>query len=251
MREENPAMEAPVQEARRPGLLGHVFGLWTSPGETFHSILRRPQIVAPLLVLVAIQLAFTGVWLRQVDKKEFLKTQMEEAGQWEKIPVDSRPQVLEQQTGFFTVIAWVSALLGAAVVALVIASVYLFVFRFFYASSVKFKPALSIVAHAFLAVGLVTTPLTLLVLKLRDDWNIHPQYAIQANLSLALGDREDVPKFLWSFAESLDLFSFWLLFLLAVGFGAASSRRWTSVLAGVLAPWALYVVCKSTASALF
>jgi hypothetical protein len=133
----------------------------------------------------------------------------------------------------------------------VIAAVYHFVFRFFYASSVTFKPALSIVAHAFLAVGLVTTPLTLLVLKLRDDWNIPPQYAIQANLSLVLGDREGVPKFLWSFAESLDLFSFWLLFLLAVGFGAASSRRWTSVLAGVLAPWALYVVCKSTASALF
>ena len=131
--------------------------------------------------------------------------------------------MLEQQSGFFSVFAWVGAVLFVPLLVLVIGAIYLFIFRFFYASPVTFKPALSLVAHVFLAVSLVTTPLTLLVLMLRDDWTVNPQNAIQANLSLVLGDREDVPKFLWSFAESLDLFSFWVLFLLAVGFGAASA----------------------------
>lgn len=201
-------METMLQEGRRPGLLHHVFGLWTAPGETFPSILRRPQVLAPLLVLVTLQVAFTAAWLQKVDAKEFIKTQMEESGQWEKIPAESRSQVLESQSGFFSIMAWVGAVLGAAIVALVTAAVYLFVFRFFYASPVTFKPSLSLVLHVFLAVGLVTTPLTLLVLALRGDWNINPQSAIQANLSLLIGDRESVPEFLWSFAESLDLFSF-------------------------------------------
>lgn len=244
-------MDTILQEGRQPGLLQHVFGLWTSPGEAFASILRRPQVLAPLIALVAVQLAFTGIWMRQVDPAEFIKLQMEESGQWEKIPVDGRAEVLESQSRFFPIMAWTGAVLGAPILVLVVAALYLFVFRFFYDSQVTFKPALSIVAHAFLAVGLVTAPLTLLVLALKEDWNINPQAAIQANLSLLLGDREDVPKFLWSFTESLDLFSFWALWLLALGFGTASSRRWTQVLPGVLAPWAIYVVCKSALAALF
>jgi hypothetical protein len=99
-------------------------------------------------------------------------------------------------------------------------------------------------------VGLVTTPLTLLVLFLRDDWTLNPQVAIQANLSLLL-DREEAPKFLWSLAESLDLFSFWALWLLATGYAAVSSRPWTWALPVVVGPWALYVAGKVTLAALF
>ena len=244
-------MDTILQEGRRRGLLQHVMGLWTSPGEAFGSILRRPQVLAPLIALVAVQLAFTGIWMGEVDPSEFMKLQMEESGQWEKIPLDGRAEVLESQGRFFPIMAWAGAVLGAPILALVVAGLLLFVFRFFYASQVSFKPALSIVAHAFLAVGLVTAPLTLLVLALRGDWNINPEAAIQANLSLLLGDRDDVPKFLWSFAESLDLFSFWALWLLALGFGLASSRGWRHVLAGVLAPWAIYVLAKSSLAALF
>jgi len=244
-------MNTILQEGRQSGLLQRVFGLWTSPGEAFASILRRPQVLAPLIALVAVQLAFTEIWMRQVDPAEFVKVQMEESGQWEKIPVDGRAQVVESQGRLFPIMAWAGAVLGAPILVLVAAAFYLFVFRFFYASQVSFKPALSIVAHAFLAVGLVTAPLTLLVLALKGDWNINPQAAIQANLSLLLGDREEVPKFLWSVAESLDLFSFWALWLLALGFGLASSRRWSQVLAGVLAPWAIYVVGKSALAGLF
>ena len=232
-------------------MLKHVLGLWTGPGATFPSILQRPRVLAPLATLVVLQLAFTGYWLQKIDAKEFLKAQMEESGQWEKIPAESRPQVLESQSRIIPIMGWVGAVLFAPLLVLIVAAIYLFIFRFFYAASIGFKPALSLVAYTFLAVSLVTTPLTLLVIVLRDDWTINPQTAIQANLSLLLGDREDVPKFLWSLAESLDLFSFWALFLLAVGFGAAAGRRWTAVLAGVLAPWAIYVLGKSTLAALF
>jgi hypothetical protein len=244
-------MTTSQQDESRLGLVGHIIGLWTEPGATFPSILRRPRVLAPLLVLVALQIGFTGYWLQKVDAKEFLKAQMEESGQWEKIPAESRPQVLESQSRMIPVFAWTGAVLGAPILALVIGSVYLFIFRFFYASTIGFKPALSLVAHTLLAVSLVTTPLILLVMTLRDDWTVNPQNAIQANLSLVLGDREDVPKFLWSLCESLDLFSFWVLFLLAVGFGAATGRRWTAVLAGVLTPWAIYVLGKSTLAAIF
>lgn len=243
-------MATSVPESRPVGLVQSVVGLWTSPSETFAAILRAPRVLVPLAVIIAVQIAFTGVWLHKADAEGFMKAEMEERGQWEKIPAEQRASVLESQAKMLPIFGWGGAVLGAPILVLIVGGVYLFVFRFFHASDLNFKKSLSIVTHAFLAITLVTVPLTLLVLFLRDDWSLNPQQAIQANLSLLL-DREDAAKWLWSFAESLDLFSFWSMWLLACGYAAVSSKPWTWALPGVVTPWALYVVCKTALAALF
>ena len=55
-----------------------------------------------------------------------------------------------------------------------------------------------------------------------------------------------------SLATSLDLFSIWLILLLAVGFSAAQPRKLTfgKALAGVLIPWGIYVVGKAALATL-
>jgi hypothetical protein len=57
-------------------------------------------------------------------------------------------------------------------------------------------------------------------------------------------DKQTTAKPLWALAASLDLFMFWLLFLLASGYGAAAKRGWSWALFGVLVPWALLVILK-------
>ena len=109
------------------------------------------------------------------------------------------------------------------------------VYRFFYASEVIFRQAFAIVTWIFFAVGLVTTPLLLLVLQLKGDWNINPQEAIQANLGLLL-DKSTAAKPLWALLSSIDVFSLWMIFLLAVGFGVASRKTTGSAIWGVAVP---------------
>ena len=147
-------------------------------------------------------------------------------------------------------IGWVSAVVAPLAVALVVAGILHFVFRFFYASETTFRQGLTIVTSSFAAVALVTTPLLLAVFALKGDWNINPQEAIQANLTL-LFEKESLAKPLWSLAGSLDLFSFWGIFLLAAGYGAAAKRGAGWAAAGVLVPWALYVLGKAGLAALF
>jgi hypothetical protein len=243
-------MATSVPESRPLSLVQSVVGIWTSPSETYAAILRAPAILVPLAAVTAMQLAFTGIWLHKVDAEAFMKAQIEERGQWETIPVEQRASVLEQQSKALPYFGWGGALLGAPVLILVVGGVYLFVFRFFHASDLDFKKSLSIVTYTFLAVGLVTAPLTLLVLFLRDDWSLDPQRALQANLSLLM-DREDTSKWLWSMAESLDLFSFWAMWLLACAYAAASSKSWTWAIPGIVTPWVLYVACKTALTALF
>ena len=88
------------------------------------------------------------------------------------------------------------------------------------------------------------------MLFIKGDWNLNPQEVLQANLGLLL-DKAETAKPLWALVTSLDLVSFWIMFLLAVGFGVAVKKSTGSALWGVLIPWAILVAIKVGWSAIF
>lgn len=225
------------------GFFGNLFGLYFGPRTAFVSILKRPSFWAPLLVFVALQIAFTGVWLQHLDMLEFLRNQAEEAGR----PFQAPP---EAAMGFVRGIFWASAVVITPVIILVVAAVYLFVFRFFLATEVTFKQAFTIVAYAFLAVALVHTPLILLTMALKGDWNVDPRVVVAANPTLFL-DKSATAKPLWALMQSLDLFYIWTIFLVAVGFAVAAKRATGQVLPAVLVPWGIVVAITVGVAALF
>ena len=232
-----------IESGPPPGFIDSILGVFTSPREAFLGMLRKPSFWMPLLAILAINLAFTGIWLSKVDPGEFMKAQMIESGQWDKMPAESRQQVLETQGKFFPVFAWAGGLLGPPIVLAIITGVLLFIYRFFYAGQVNFKQSATLVSYISLAFSIVTVPLMLLILFLKQDWSLNPQDVVQANATLLL-DREAVPKALWAFAGSMDLLVFWQLWLLAVAFGVATGRRTASAIWGVVTPWALIVLTK-------
>ena len=231
------------------GFFQDLTDLYFDPREAFAGILRVPRLAAAILGWLALGLLFTAVWMNKVEPREFFKTQMEEGGQWQKMSVEQRTAVLDAQARFFPIIGWVGATVGPIVFLMVTSAVLMFVYRFFYASEVTFSRALAIVAWTFLALGLIATPLMLLVMGLKGDWNVAPQDALQANPTLFL-DRSDTAKWLWALLGSLDLFSFWHVFLLAAGFGVASKRSTGSAVWGVAVCWGILVLGK-VAFALF
>jgi hypothetical protein len=239
-----------LDDSQRRGFLATLLGVYLSPGESFVALLRRPPVVAAIVGIVALNLAFTAVWMANVEPREFMKAQIEEAGRWDEIPAERREEVLDQQSRVLPFMAWGGAVLGGPILVFLAGGLYLFIFRFFYASEVTFKQSLGIVAIVFLAVGLVTSPVSLLTLALKGDWTLNPQMVLQANLGAAV-EREAVPKALYALLESLDLFSFWLLTLLSIGYAVASRRSTGSAFWGVAAPWILYVLGKIAWKALF
>jgi hypothetical protein len=232
----------PASASPTPGFLGILLNLYFSPSEAFAAILKRPSVWAPLLFIALLNASFTVFWLSKVDAKGFMKAQIEASGRMDKIPPEQREEVIEQQAKMLPMFGAVGP---PAVIAfaLIVAGVLTFIFRFFYASEVSFKQGLAISAWVFAAVGLVSTPLLLLTLFLKDDWTLNPGEVLQANPSLFF-ERGDVPAPVFSLFTSLDLFSFWMIALLALGFGIASRTRFGSAIWGVLVPWALVVAVK-------
>jgi len=232
------------------GFLQNLIDVYFAPREAFTRIVRSPRTLVPLVVYVVLVLGFTGVWMQKMDPVEFMKTQIEESGRADRIPPEQREAVIEQQAKMMPIFAWVVAPVGIGVMLLAIAGTLLFVYRFFYAGEVIFKQAFAIVTWVFLAVGLVTTPVTLAVMSLKGDWNISPQDAVQANLGLLL-EKSSAAKPLWALLTSIDVFSLWMVFLLAVGFGVASRKTTSSAIWGVGMAWAIVVLVKVGWAAIF
>jgi Yip1 domain len=241
---------APVVPQSGGGFFQNLVDIYFAPREAFARIVRSPTFVLPLVGYFVLVLGFTGIWLNKVDAREFVKTQLEESGRWEKIPAEQREAVLDRAPAQMKLFGWLSPLVFTPVILLVTAAVLMFIFRFFYSGEVGFRQAFGIVTWTFFAVGLITTPLLLLVFQLKGDWNMNPQEAIQANLG-ALLDKSTAAKPLWALLTSIDLFSLWLVFLLAVGFGIASRKTTGSALWGVAIPWALIVLVKVGWAAMF
>lgn len=240
---------APVPETGG-GFFQNLIDVYFSPREAFTRIVSQPRVLIPLVVYVILVLGFTGVWMQKMDPVEFMKIQIEESGRADRIPPEQREGIIEQQAKMMPIFAWVVGPVGIGVMLLVIAGALLFVYRFFYAAEVGFKQAFAIVTWVFLAVGLITTPVTLAVMSLKGDWNINPQEAVQANLGLLL-DKSTAAKPLWALLTSIDVFSLWMVFLLAVGFGVASRKATGSAIWGVAVPWVIIVLVKVGWSALF
>lgn len=232
-----------------PGFFGILGNLYVAPSEAFAAILKRPMIWAPLLLAMALNAAFSVAWLQKVDGEAFMKARFAENPRARDMPADARAQAIEAQAKMLPMYAGIGPVF-VAIIALVIAAVLVFVFRFFFAGEVTFRQGLSMTTWVFVALGLVTTPLTYLTLYLKDDWTLPPQDVLQANPSLFL-EKGQVAASVFSLLGSLDLFSFWGIALLAVGFGLASRKPFGSALWGVALPWLLYVLAKAALAGLF
>jgi hypothetical protein len=232
------------------GFLATLAGVHTAPGATFAAIAAKPSFWTPLLVFVAAGALFNAVWLHQLDPREFARAEIEDSPFAEQMSPEQRAQGIESQAGIFPFVAWLGPLVLSPLSLLIVAVVYLFVFRFFYAAEVTLSQSLAVVSWTFLAVALVTLPLTLLVLGLKQDWNVDPRTALQANLSVLL-DKLSASRAVYSLAEDVDLFSAWSLALLSIGYAAATPTSTRRAAVGVIAPWAILVLGKAALAAFF
>ena len=240
-----PAPAAPV--ASWPSGLAN---LYFAPREGFQTLLVRPRFWIPLALWLALSLAFTAVWMQKVDARVYMREQIEQSPQGARIPPEQMESIVEKQANAFPIFAWVGPLVFLPVGLFAGAGLFLFVFRFLFGGNVTYGQSAAVLAWTFLAVGILTTPLTLLVMGLKDDWNMDPRTALGANVTLFL-DKATTSKPLYSLADSLDLFSFWVVALLAAGYGVANRKTTGWALAGVVGVWAVYVLGKVALSAVF
>lgn len=239
-----------MEPGRGRGFGKNLLGLYTSPGPEFTAIVPQAKFLTPLLLLIVLNVAFTSFWFSKVDTDGFFRRQNEASSRWRDLSSEERSQMVSMQSKMFKPIAAGAAVIGAPIFVVLVAAFFLFVFRFVLASEVTFKQCLSITAWSLFAVALVTTPLTLLVMILKADWSIDPAQALQASLAAFL-DPDSTPRALYAITRSLDLFVFWILYLMWMGYRVATHLKASTVALALLVPWLLLVAGKAAFAAFF
>jgi hypothetical protein len=229
----------------------NLLDLFFEPRAAFARIMARPSVWPAIAGQTAISVGFFAIWIQKVEPRVFFRNLMAENPQTARMPAERIEAMISDQARLLPTFGWIQVTLAPLLLTLVASAVLLFVFRFFLAADVTFKKTWTAVSWSFLATSLVTSPLILLVMWLKEDWNLNPQEAVQANPT-AFFEPGTIGPAMTTFLGSFDLFSFWLVFLLGAGMTAAARARSNAAsLWAVGSLWGLYVLIRVGWSLLF
>ena len=245
---------AAPQAPQSIGAFGRVIGAIVNPRPTFEDIARKPSWLVPLLVLIIVQCAITTIFSQRVGWRAFMEKQIAQSAsaqrRMEQIPADQRDQVLNQQAKFASVFGYVGVVIGVPLVAVIVAAIFMGIFNAASSAGLDFKTSFGIITHSYMP-GLIVGLLGILILYIKPPDQIDLQNLVASNVGAVLSS--DTPKWLQSLGSSIDVFSFWIIGLMALGYSVARPKKVSmgTSLTWIIGLWVLFVLCKVGFTAMF
>jgi hypothetical protein len=230
-----PPIPEPMSEASR------LVGVFVSPKTTFPDIVRRPRWWIPMILLGIMATVVAVAYGRHNGWERMIRQTIERNPRMDQLSAQQREQAIAAATRVTSVIAYAAGLNGAIAV-VIVSAVLIFLFNVLMSADLKFPSMMGIVGYAFLPT-LVSAALTLLVMFMKDPEDFDIQRPLAFNLGAFLPDA--TPRWALIGASSIDLFSFWIIALLAMGISSSVRKiSFTKAFVTILFPWALVVVLR-------
>jgi len=239
-----------VEEPAKIGAAGRIIGALTSPGATFADIVRKPTWIVPMVLFMVMGLAFAWVMNQRIDWAAFQRQQIEQSPRASNLSAEQIDQQVRMAAQISPYIAYGAGMLGSLIEALVMTLVYWGAFNLMGGAGAKFSQAFGVTVHA-MCVRFVSGPLTMLVMFMKQRGEVTPENMLASHAGAFLA--EDAPRWLTTFASSFELFWFWTMFLLAVGFTAINPKKLTVAksIGIILGVWLVWVLLKTGGSFVF
>jgi hypothetical protein len=236
---------APGGEPAKIGAFGRITGVLFSPGATFEDIARKASWLVPMVILVILNLGVTALVVKKLDWATMIRNQIESSSASSQLTEEQKEQRVAVGAKFAPYIAWVGGVLGIPIFALIATLAYWLGFNLLKGAGLKFGTAFAIVVHAIVPTMLAFI-LTGIILYLKPADEINPDPSRMAATSLAAFLPSTAPKWLVSLGGSLDIFWFWCLALLSIGFAAANPKKITKggAFGVVVGMWIVWLLIK-------
>jgi hypothetical protein len=237
----------------QPGFLSRLTGVWFSPTETFKQLGLRPDIVIPLIILLVIGAIVGYVMIDRIGVQNFFSQGMRQAvdtGRMTQEQMDT--QLAAMTSGRTPMIIKIGFVVSGAISNVIFAVVAAGVLRL--VSMIMgiengFKKLFSVALYTFLAVGLISSLLFVIVLYLKSPEEIDIQNLVGSNLAALLTSmlgKDGLPKIIMNLARWIDVFALWMVGLLSIGFAAVSEKLKTRTAAWVVGGiYVLVALCGS------
>lgn len=223
--------------------IARIFGVLFSPGKTFEDIVRKPSWVAPILLSTVLSIIAVVALNQRVNWRDFIIQQIEKSSQSAQMSADQKQQRAEVGAKFTVAIVYAAGVLVPICFALLVGLVMMGAYNLMAGAGARFATSFAIVAHAGM-VGIVSTPIFLLVLFLKPYGTIDPDNPVVTNLGALLP--EESARWLVVLCKSLDIFTIWILILIAIGFAAVNPRKLKGAKPYTIAfsVWAVFVLIR-------
>ncbi|MEI9811143.1 MAG: YIP1 family protein [Acidobacteriota bacterium] len=222
-------------------------GVFFSPGAAFADIARKPRWWVPVLLSTIVTTAYLYLFSQRVGWVAMIEKQLD---QNPSMPAQQRQAAINIYANYGGVITFASGLIIPIVASLVIALVLKFLADVVMGAGVGFKRLLAVCTYAGLP-NLLQTGLAAIVMYLKPPDEFDLQNPLMFNVGAFLPP--DSPRWMLTGAGSLDLFTFWVIALMAIGIHAAAGKKMSTgkAFGMILFPWALYVILRVGSAAAF
>jgi hypothetical protein len=239
---------APAKLPERQGLLSVFVNVFVEPRAAFQQVAVAPRWWFPMALIIVATFVYMSLFSTRIGWDNFIRQQVERNERMQEMPADQRERAIEMQMKFVPIWGMVGPPVFISVGMAVTAGVLVFVFRTLLDGSVRFGQALGVVAWSSVP-GLLSTAAALAVMLLKNPADFDLANPVGFNIGFYLP--EGTSAWIVSLGNSIDLFSFWTILLLATGMAVVTRKSWGTALGGILLPWAIYLVCKVGWSAMF
>jgi hypothetical protein len=225
-------------------------GVLVNPKKTFEDIVRNPGWMLPFAVAMLISLVITWSIGYRIGWRTVVEKQIERSSRADSLTAAQKEDQADKGAKVAPIIAYVSVIVATPLVLLVTAGALLGVFNLLLGARVNFKAAFGIVTHAWMP-QVILGLLAFLVMFIRPPDEIDIQNIVASNAGAFVG--ADAAKWMLSLASTIDIFSFWTIALLAIGFASANPKKVTfgKALLCVVGAWLFYVLFKTGMAAAF
>ncbi|HKN21070.1 MAG TPA: YIP1 family protein [Terracidiphilus sp.] len=214
-----------------------------SPKATFEDIVRKPSWLLPVVIATILGIASTVVLNQRINWRDYILQQIDKSPRAAQLSTEQKQQQAEVSAKVTVYIVYAVGALGSVLFALIVGAVMMLAYNVLAGAGATFSQSLGIAAHTLL-VGIVSTPIFLLVLLLRPPGTVDPENPVATNVAAFLP--EESAKWLIALCKSIDIFTIWTLVLLAIGFAAVNPRKLKGGKPYVVAfsVWGVMVVVK-------
>ena len=226
-----------------------LLGVFFEPGKTFADIAERPRWLVPLLIGILSAVLLIYLFNRHVGWESSLERAMDNNRFVQQLPPEQRQIAFDRQLRLMPVFSYLGAILGFPITLLLAAGLATGIIRGLLGTPIRFVQAFAAMAYAFLPrVIYAGLSISVMFLKSPDEFDLQNAFASNPG---AFMDPQKSSRFLYTLASQLDVFSIWVMLLMAVGLKAAGGKRLSfgGALFAVVLPWSVYVLFRSGVAA--
>jgi hypothetical protein len=223
------------------GEFSRITGVFFEPKKAFTDIAARPRWIVPVLLIALVSMCLTFMFTQRGGWRVMIEQQIANSSRQPQGTPEQQQQQLEMGVKIASVIGYVIPLI-IPVMFLIIAGVLTGITAGILSAPVKFSQVFAIVCYANLP-GIIKAALTLVVMQMKSLADFDLNNPLMFNPGYFM-DPKGSSKFLYSLATSLDLFSIWIMLLIAVGLKAAAGKKLSfgGAFFAVLLPWGVFVL---------